>query len=158
MALPLRQAVRAVVVDPQDRLLLVRFGLSDSPFWATPGGGIEPGESHELAIRRELHEEVGLTEVEVGPAIWTRTHVFALSAAFGGQHETFYLVRVREAGGAPAFSATELRAEGVTGSRWWTPGELVAARQERFAPRRLVELYETLRRNGPPTGVVDTGL
>jgi 8-oxo-dGTP diphosphatase len=158
MALPLREAVRAVVMDAEDRLLLVRFGLSDRPFWATPGGGIESGESHEAAIRRELHEEVGLTDVELGPAIWTRTHVFPLSPEFGGQRETFYLVRIREAGGAPAFSARELRAEGVTGSRWWAAGELAAARQERFVPIRLVELYDTLRLDGPPADLVDIGL
>jgi 8-oxo-dGTP diphosphatase len=158
MALPLREAVRAVVLDTEDRLLLVHFGLPDQPFWATPGGGIEPGESHQAAIRRELYEEVGLTEMTIGPAIWTRTHVFALSPEFGGQHETFYLVRVRKVGGAPAFSAEELRAEGITDSRWWTLEALATAGHERFVPRRLVALCADLRREGPPADVVEIGL
>jgi ADP-ribose pyrophosphatase YjhB (NUDIX family) len=158
VALPLRDAVRAVVLDGEDRLLLVRFGLGDRPFWATPGGGVEAGESHDAAIRRELHEEVGLIDVAVGPALWTRTHVFALSPQFGGQRETFYLVRVEGAGDAPAFSREELRAEGVTGSRWWTSEALREARHERFVPQRLVELYHALVHDGPPGAVVDAGL
>jgi ADP-ribose pyrophosphatase YjhB (NUDIX family) len=157
VALPLRDAVRAVVLDGEDRLLLVRFGLGHHPFWATPGGGIEAGETHDAAIRRELHEEVGLTEVAIGPAIWTRTHVFALSPEFGGQRETFYLVHVEGGGDAPAFSREELRAEGVTGSQWWTSSALREARHERFVPQRLVELYGALVDDGPPSAVVDAG-
>jgi len=76
MALNLRRAVRAVVMDDADRVLLVRFELPDSALWAMPGGGVDDGESPEMAIRRELCEEVGLRDVELGPVIWKRTHVF----------------------------------------------------------------------------------
>jgi ADP-ribose pyrophosphatase YjhB (NUDIX family) len=157
VALPLRNAVRAVVLDDADRLLLVRFSFAHGPVWATPGGGIEPGETHDVAIRRELHEEVGLTDVTVGPAVWTRTHRSSLLAGFSGQRETYYFIRVHEAGGPPAFSAELLRAEGLTGSRWWTGAELSGARKERFAPRRLPELYAALVADGPPVDLIDTG-
>jgi len=153
----LREAVRAVVVDDDGRILLVRFEFPDDAFWATPGGGIEPGETPAAAIRRELHEEVGLNDVDLGPVIWTRTHVFPLSPQFDGQRETFYLVRVRDVGIAPAFSEEELRAEGLTGSRWWTLPELRSARNERLVPSRLPDLYEALLTNGPPDDVVDAG-
>src|SRR5215216_2278932 len=43
-ALPLRPAVRALVLDPADRVLLVRFQWPDKTVWAPPGGGIESGE------------------------------------------------------------------------------------------------------------------
>ena len=59
--LRIRPAARAIVLDPDDRILLVRFEFPDGTFWATPGGGIEPGETPEEAVRRELAEEAGLT-------------------------------------------------------------------------------------------------
>lgn len=157
MALPLREAVRAIVTDDAGRLLLVRFEFPDREVWAAPGGGIEPGESHVAALRRELREEVGVHDFDIGPPIWTRTHRVATMAGFSGQRETFYLVPLHGTPGTPAFSDEELRAEGLAGSRWWTVSELKDASHTRFAPQRLPALYESLLRHGPPEEPFDTG-
>ena len=72
-ARPMREAARFIVVDEDERVLLVRFDLvRGGHVWATVGGGLEPGEAHEDAARRELREEVGLEGVDLGPCIWTR--------------------------------------------------------------------------------------
>jgi 8-oxo-dGTP pyrophosphatase MutT (NUDIX family) len=157
MALPLREAVRAVVMDDSDRLLLVRFAFADRGLWAAPGGGIEPDETHESAIRRELREEVGVQAVALGPPVWTRTHFFSFLPGYRGQRETFYVVRVSGEGGPPEFTEDQLRAEGLTGSRWWTAAELEHATTERFAPSKLPELYASLLRAGPPDEPIDAG-
>jgi len=154
---PLREGVRALVLDEADRVLLVHFNLPDGALWATPGGGIEGDESLEDAIRRELLEEVGLRDVNLGPIIWERTHVFPFSN-FSGQHEVFFFVRVKEIGGEPSFSAEELLEERLTGSRWWTLEELRASVDSRFAPQRIVNLLEELLRLGLPKEVIDTGV
>jgi len=60
-----RLAVRALILQ-HDRLLLVNAwpgGVSD--LWCAPGGGVEPGQSLPDNLRREVHEETGLS-VEVG--------------------------------------------------------------------------------------------
>jgi 8-oxo-dGTP diphosphatase len=119
MTLSLREGVRAVVLDDDDRILLVHFQFPDRTLWATPGGGVEPGESLEVAIRRELHEEVGLVNVELGPIIWERTHMFPF-AEFSGQHEKFFFVRTSTNVINPSFSKGELLAERLTASRWWS--------------------------------------
>lgn len=154
----LRQAARAVVLDPADRILLVRFQFPARTVWATPGGGVDGGETHEQAIVRELAEEAGLEEVELGPWIWTRTHVFAFeSGRWDGQQERYVLVRTPAFEPAPRFTPDELAAEFVTAVRWWTQAELAAA-EELFAPRRLPELVAALLRDGPPGEPVDAGV
>jgi 8-oxo-dGTP diphosphatase len=73
----LRHSARAVILDEDDRILLCRFTTphpavpADARIvWAAPGGGVEPGETLLAALRRELHEEVGLT-IDDNPAhVW----------------------------------------------------------------------------------------
>jgi len=154
----LRQAARAVVVDPADRILLVRFEFPSKVVWATPGGGLDPGETHEQAIIRELAEEAGLHEVELGPWIWTREHVIPfLDGNWDGQVERYVLVRTHPFEPVPRFTPEQLAAEYVTGLKWWTPAEL-AASEELFAPRRLPELVAALLRDGPPGKPIDVGV
>ncbi len=158
MTLRLRQAARAVVLDPADRILLVRFEFPARTVWATPGGGLDPGETHEQAIVRELAEEAGLAGFELGPWIWTREHVFPFeNGLWDGQVERYMLVRTEEFEPAPRFTEAELAAEYVTGIRWWTQAEL-AASDAVFAPRRLPELVAALLRDGAPEEPLDAGV
>jgi ADP-ribose pyrophosphatase YjhB (NUDIX family) len=156
--LRLRQAARAVVLDPGDRVLLVRFEFPDRVVWATPGGGLLEGETHEEGLRRELGEEAGLADFELGPALWVRTHAqpFA-SGRWDGQVEHVYLVRVPAFDPAPRLSWDELRREGMTAVRWWGLAELEEAR-DLFAPRRLPALVRQLVREGPPAEPLEIGL
>jgi len=154
----LRQAARAVVLDPADRILLVRFEFPTNGVWATPGGGIDEGETPEQAIVRELDEELGLTGVELGPWIWTREHVVPFeSGLWDGQVEQYALVRTDAFEPAPRFTPEQLAEEYVVGMRWWTLAELRAS-DERFAPRRLPELLAALLRDGPPGEPFDAGV
>jgi ADP-ribose pyrophosphatase YjhB (NUDIX family) len=156
--LRLRVATRALVLDEADRVLLVRMGDGDGAIWVTPGGGLEEGESDEHAIRRELLEETGLAGFELGPHVWTRTaHLPLGGGRWDGETERVYLVRAPAFEPAPTLTADELRAEGVTGVRWWTLDELEAA-ETLFAPRRLPLLVCELILYGLPAEPVDAGL
>ena len=75
--LRIRPAARALVITPRHSTLLVRFEFPAGTRWALPGGGLEAGEDHVTALRRELAEEVGLHDPEIGPHIWTREHRIA---------------------------------------------------------------------------------
>jgi 8-oxo-dGTP pyrophosphatase MutT (NUDIX family) len=59
-----RQGVRAILLTPEHEVLLMRIRPPDVEmwFWITPGGGLEPGETIEQGLRRELREELGLVQ------------------------------------------------------------------------------------------------
>jgi 8-oxo-dGTP pyrophosphatase MutT (NUDIX family) len=142
---PWRNGVRALVLDPDDCVLLVHFSFPPCP-WAALGGGLDPGESDEHALRREFAEEVGLDEFELGPLLWTREHEFDHPVDFRGQRERCYLVRVDAFEPVPRL---DLAAEYVSEVRWWTQDEL-ARSDEVFAPRHLAGLVRDLLDHGPP--------
>ena len=157
--LRIRPAARAIVLDPDDRILLVRFLFpTGKTFWATPGGGIEMGESSGEAIRRELAEETGLDDVDVGPVVWTRLHIVPfIGGQWDGQHEEYHLVRTRSFTPEPRLSWEQLNAENVFELRWWALAALEEA-DETFAPRRLPELLRELLANGAPPAPIDAGV
>ncbi len=57
-----RVAARVLVVQ-DDQVLLVKE--ADDDWWAFPGGGIDHGETIELAVTREIEEELGVPANEV---------------------------------------------------------------------------------------------
>ena len=152
----LRDAVRAVVLDERDRVLLVRFEFPKWTGWAAPGGGVQHLETDEEALRRELVEETGLVDAPIGPLVWRRTHLFELGD-WDGQVERYYLVRVGDFEPRPRLTWAELNAEYVTDVRWWTSAEPEAS-DAQFAPRRLPLLVRQLVLAGPPSEPVGVGV
>jgi double-stranded uracil-DNA glycosylase len=150
-----REAVRALVLDPSQRVLLVRFDDRFGTWWSTPGGGVDPGETDAAALARELHEEVGLGEFELGPLIWTRTHWLVDMTRWSKQRERHYLVRVPAFDPAPAFTTAQLAAEGVTEAAWFGVDELATLTT---GPRRLARLVGALLEHGPPPQPLDAGV
>jgi 8-oxo-dGTP diphosphatase len=61
--------VGAIVTDERGRLLMIQRGHDPGAgLWSIPGGRIEPGETDERALVRELLEETNL-QVEVGKIV-----------------------------------------------------------------------------------------
>jgi ADP-ribose pyrophosphatase YjhB (NUDIX family) len=154
----LRPAARGVVLDADNRILLVRFEFSSGPLWATPGGGIEAEESVVEGLRRELREEIGLDVPDDPPHLWHQEVVAdGHATGYDGVLNEYFLVRVDAFTPAGELTEAELQAENVYGHAWWTLAEL-EAHEGRFAPRALPELVRKLLKTGPPTTPTQLGL
>lgn len=150
-----RKAVRALILSPEGQVLLMRLRPPGRSFWITPGGGLMAGEGHLAALRRELLEETGRMDFEVGPEVWTRTFAFDTQAGAVTQHERYYLIH------SDRFDPEPLGIEGLerdwfAGYRWWPVSEILIA-EERFAPRALGALLENLLTNGAPVEPIRLG-
>ena len=148
----LRESVRALILDEDDSVLLVRFDWEGldlvGGFWANPGGGLEPGETRVQALQRELSEEVGLSLAGLGPEVWTKTAIFPMSE-WDGQVDHVHLVRVEHFAPHPRMTREELHAEHLREIRWWTVEEMRAP-DATFAPRALPALLDDLISGGLP--------
>ncbi len=70
----LKIAVAAIAVC-EGKILLVQRGRGIGiGKWAPPGGKLEPGETLQEAVERELLEETGVTAKATTPAGWVEVH------------------------------------------------------------------------------------
>jgi len=142
----LREAARAIVLDPDDRVMLLRYDENDG-FWATPGGSLEPGETHRQAVVRELREELGIQHVDLGPHLATRTNDHPVAGRNVRQAEQYYLARIRPENVQPQSAANP---DNIQEWRWWTRAELTATSQTVY-PAEPTELLRDILASGPPS-------
>jgi len=154
-----REAVRAVLLTPEGKVLLIQIQEPASGFrlWLTPGGGMGPDEKPEDCLRRELREETGLGEFRFGPPLWTREHTFSWVGRRIRQRETYYLVRTDQFEPTMNGNPEKVEIDAFRGFRWWTTPEIHGS-NELFVPQRLGELLDDLIRHGPPEEPVRVGI
>ncbi|WP_424532558.1 NUDIX hydrolase [Sphaerisporangium viridialbum] len=141
----LREAARVIVLDTRDRVLLLRYA-ENGGFWATPGGSLEPGEDHHTAALRELHEELGVTSVDLGPQVATRSKDHLVAGRPARQVERYFIARI------PADAVDQAKAtqpDEILSWRWWSLSELSQS-HETVYPVGLADLVTGFLQNGAP--------
>ncbi|RKN51134.1 NUDIX hydrolase [Micromonospora endolithica] len=150
-----RRAVRVVVLDTDDRVLLLHTRDPEHPrlgtWWELPGGGMDPGETCLDTALRELREETGIVArpEQVGPPTWRRRASFVHRRT--RHHQDEVVVTVRLAGPGPEVDEAHRLAyeqEDYFGFRWWPLAAIVPG-PERFYPGRLPELLPALLAGEP---------
>ena len=140
-ALRNRPAGRVILLDPDDRVLLMRYddGPPNGVHWSTPGGGLNPGEDFASGAAREVAEETGWHDIELLGEIHRWTHTMEFADAMVRQVERFFLARTdqreRQISGVEAMHESD----GIAAWRWWTLAELDTT-DEAIWPAELPDL------------------
>jgi ADP-ribose pyrophosphatase YjhB (NUDIX family) len=120
----------ALVFDDDGRILLLEHVFRPDSRWGIPGGFLSKGEQPEVALRRELQEEVALEVTDV-------KFLFARTLPRPRQVEIYFLCRPN---GVPKPSSFE-----ITKAEWFTVDSLPADLSQ--DQRRIIKRALSVREN-----------
>jgi len=107
-----------IAIDDSGRALLLQHTREHGVYWVFPGGGVDPGETLEDALRREVQEELSVScridrLVAIGELIQANRHVV----------DFFYTGGIES--GADLIIQSE---EGITDAGWFSREEISGMR------------------------------
>jgi len=139
--LPRKRAIAQLLVrDPEGRVLLCRLTYKNDE--DLPGGVVEVGESPQLAVAREVQEELGLT-LTAGPLLLTDW-----LPPWGGWDDALCLVFDGGVVDPSVLDASVLQAREIRSVQFCTLEE-VRARCADFTARRVEAALRALQAGGP---------
>ena len=138
-----RPAARILLTNASGQILLFRFTPEDGrpPFWCTPGGAVDPGESYEAAAARELIEETGLA-LAPGPQIARREVDFLTLENVEVTADERYFRVSTDAADIDTSGHTDLERRVMREWRWFDRAE-ITSHAETIFPQDIIAILET---------------
>lgn len=143
----IRRTSRIVLVSPRDSFLLMMTKAPDSSGfsrWITPGGGVDPGETHFEAAQRELFEETGQSLAVSPKPVWRcEFDVSWDQATHNRGYAEYFVAWARDEFEPSSEFWTREEHVDITQSQWWTLDEL-AATPDPFEPLSLPGVFSSV--------------
>jgi 8-oxo-dGTP pyrophosphatase MutT (NUDIX family) len=148
-----RSVARALLFDHDRRILLIHWRDPETgrEFWEPPGGRREERETYVDAIRRELVEETGFTEVAIDGFVKDLEHRFTFAGQLYDCVERYFICHLI------GKEATEPRRDaleeaGIVDIRWFRVDELERIPAEHLEPPELLSMLRLIEgRSAPET-------
>lgn len=134
-----RSAARAIIVDQQSRVALMH--VTKKGYYKLPGGGVDPGETLEQTLFRELREEAGASNIEIISDIGTIIEYREAWEKIG----TYYCYLVKVTGPLVSPNQTEKEIEHGYEVTWAKDIEEAIALVESGEPKEYGHDFEKLR-------------
>lgn len=120
-----RIGVRGIIFDSNDRLFAQKFRTDEiggeSSYWGTPGGGMDPGESLQECLEREMIEETGI-KARVGKLLFIQQYKMQHHSGQIREHmEFFFHIENHEDYAAVDLSKTSHGAQELTRCEFINP-------------------------------------
>src|SRR5262245_25290995 len=126
-----RNAARVVLLDDDNRVFLQQSvdpaNRSVPAWWELPGGGIHGGESSADGAARELVEETGIGDFEMGPCVWVRRTQFTFGGWDFDQSERIHVAWLGRSSDDiehRPMALEFLEAAAFVGTKWWALDDL----------------------------------
>jgi 8-oxo-dGTP pyrophosphatase MutT (NUDIX family) len=142
-----RLTSRILLFDERGCILLFLTTAPDTSLfarWVTPGGGVDPGETHADAAIRELFEETGLAISDPGGPVWQYDFVVEWdNADHDTGHAEYYVIRTTRFDPSNEGWTDDEKIDTLD-SRWWSLEDLQTT-DEPYEPAHLLELVSRHR-------------
>jgi 8-oxo-dGTP pyrophosphatase MutT (NUDIX family) len=151
-----RHVARVLVINDQGQTYLLRGrdpSLPDrAPFWFTPGGKIDDGETSAQAAARELHEEIGViaSPHDLGEVIGTEDCQYHFEGVAYRQNGVFYAYSSNQAALNTA-AWTEIEARTIDQGKWWSVADIIATPETIYPPHLATMLGKYLENPNTPS-------